>query len=143
MTRILWLWLVLMPADSRPVWQELTLSIEKDRYSSSDTITLCRVRVVNNGQHTWSGSALRFEARALEGERAVARETGRFGLWLAPHETLETLIAFVGLYERFEVRPLPGAAPREARRKAHGGNRHSKSEAGKRKTGSAKGRKGG
>ena len=143
MTPIFWLWLVLTPADPQPVWQDLTLSIEKDRYSSSDTITLCRVRVVNNGRHTWSGSALRFEARALEGETAVARETGHFGLWLAPHETLETLIAFVGVYERFDIRPLPGAAPRVARRKAHGGNRHSKSRAGKRKTGDGRRRKGG
>ncbi len=143
MTPIFWLWLALAPADLQLAWQDLTLSIEKDRYSSSDTITLCRVRVVNHGGHTWSGSDLRFEARALEGGTAVARETGRFGLSLAPHEALETLVAFVGLYDRFEVRPLPGSPSKEARKKAHGGSSHSKSRAGKRKTGDGRRRKSG
>jgi len=34
-------------------WQDLALSIEKDRSTSSDTVTLCRVRVVNRGSHTY------------------------------------------------------------------------------------------
>jgi len=109
MTPFFLLWFALAPAGLQPAWEDLTLSIEKDRSSSSDTITLCRVRVVNNGRRVWSGSALRFEARALDGATAVARETGRFGLSLAPHESLETLIAFVGVYERFEIRPLSGS----------------------------------
>jgi hypothetical protein len=87
-------------------WQDLDLSIEKDFSVSSDRVTLCRVRVVNRGQHSWPGSRVRFEAVALEGGVPMARERGRFGLSLAPHETLETVIAFPGLYTRFEVRPL-------------------------------------
>jgi len=134
MTRILLLSLALSPAGLQPDWGDLTLSIEKDRYSSSDTITLCRVRVVNNGRHTWPGGDLRFEARALEGERAVARETGRFGLWLAPHEALETLIAFVGVYERFEIRPLASPTPRQTRREARRGHGPSRKKTGKPKT---------
>lgn len=87
-------------------WQDLALSIEKDDATSSDTVTLCRVRVINRGGHTWPGRAVRFEAIALEAGVAMAREKGRFGLSLAPHQTLETLIAFHGLYRRFEIRPL-------------------------------------
>jgi hypothetical protein len=87
-------------------WQDLALSIEKDRSTSSDTVTLCRVRVVNRGGHTWPGRHVRFEAAAIDGGVVMARERGRFGLSLSPHETLETVIAFVGLYDRFEVRPL-------------------------------------
>jgi hypothetical protein len=87
-------------------WQELTLSIEKDFSASSDAVTVCRVRVANNGGHTWPGRAVRFEARALDAGMVMARERGRFGLSISPHGTLETLIAFHGLYDRFEVRPL-------------------------------------
>ena len=87
-------------------WQDLALSIEKDRSTSSDTITLCRVRVVNRGSHTWPGRHVRFEAVAIEGGVVLARERGRFGLSLSPHDALETMIAFNGLYDRFEVRPL-------------------------------------
>jgi hypothetical protein len=89
-----------------PPWQDLALSIEKDRSTSSDTVTLCRVRVVNRGSHTWPGRNVRFEAAAVEAGVVMARERGRFGLSLAPHDTLETLIAFNGFYDRFEVRPL-------------------------------------
>jgi hypothetical protein len=135
MTPIFWFCLALAPAGPQPFWQDLTLSIEKDRYSSSDTVTLCRVRVENHGGHTWPGRSLRFEARALEGGTAVARETGRFGLSLAPHETLETLVAFLGLYDRFEVRPLSDSPPPEARKKAQRGHRRSSNKTGKRRTG--------
>ena len=87
-------------------WQDLVFTIEKDFSTSSDTVTLCRVRVVNRGRHTWSGSRVKFEAVALEGGVVVARERGRFGLSLAPHDTLETIIGFRGIYNRFEVRPV-------------------------------------
>ena len=87
-------------------WQDLALSIEKDLSTSSDTVTVCRVRVVNGGGHTWPGRIVRFEALALDAGAVMARERGRFGLSLSPHGTLETLIAFHGLYDRFEVRPL-------------------------------------
>jgi hypothetical protein len=99
--------LFVSPASSTDLpWQDLALSIEKDRSTSSDTVTLCRVRVVNRGSHTWPGRNVRFEAVAIEGGVVLARERGRFGLSLSPHDTLETLIAFNGLYDRFEVRPL-------------------------------------
>jgi hypothetical protein len=87
-------------------WQDLALSIEKDRSTSSDTVTLCRVRVVNRGSHTWPGRRVRFEAVAIEAGVVLARERGHFGLSLSPHDALETLIAFNGIYDRFEVRPL-------------------------------------
>ena len=87
-------------------WQDLVFTIEKDFSTSSDTVTLCRVRVVNRGGHTWPGNRLKFEAVALEGGVVVAREMGRFGLSLAPRDTLETIIGFRGLYNRFEVRPV-------------------------------------
>lgn len=90
-------------------WQDLSLSIERDWSTSSETVTLCRVRVENHGARTWPGHDLRFEAHALDGGLIVARERGRFGLSLKPHESLETLIAFPGRYDRFEVQPLVGA----------------------------------
>lgn len=99
-------------------WRELSLTIEKDRYTSSDSVTLCRVRVVNHGWRTWPGRSLRFEARALEGGVVVASETGRFGLSLTPGGALETLIGIVGRYERFEVVPVPtGSSSSPGRRK--------------------------
>jgi len=109
MAPILFLSLALLaasPDDADLPWRDLVLSIEKDRSVSSDTATLCRVRVVNRGAHTWQGRSVRFEAAAVEAGIVVARERGRFGLTLAPHETLETVIAFQGLFDRFEVRPL-------------------------------------
>ena len=94
------------PDDSDLPWRDLVLSIEKDRSVSSDTATLCRVRVVNRGGHTWQGRRVRFEAHALEAGVVMARERGRFGLSLAPHDSLETLVAFQGVYDRFEVSSL-------------------------------------
>jgi len=95
------------PAD--PVrWQELVLSIRPDPYTSSDTVTLCRVRVVNNGGGSWPGRRLRFEARALADGRVVERQIGRFGITLAPREALETIVAFSGSYRTFEVVPCLG-----------------------------------
>src|SRR6202162_4152571 len=108
MNRIFFLLALLAsPASSTDLpWQDLALSIEKDRSTSSDTVTLCRVRVVNRGSHTWPGRRVRFEAAAVEAGVVMARERGRFGLSLSPHDALETLIAFNGSYDRFEVRPL-------------------------------------
>jgi hypothetical protein len=109
MASILFLSLALaaaFPDNSDLPWRDLVLSIEKDRSVSSDTATLCRVRVVNRGGHTWQGRLVRFEAAAVEAGVVVARERGRFGLTLSPHDTLETVIAFQGLFDRFEVRPL-------------------------------------
>ena len=95
-------------------WPQIALTIEKDRSVSSDTVTLCRVRAENRGPHSWPGRALVFEASALEGGVVVAREKGRFGLTLNPRESLETLITFEGLYDRFEVRPLEEGAGRSS-----------------------------
>ena len=109
MTPILFLTLALFaasPDNADLPWRDLVLSIEKDRSVSSDTATLCRVRVVNRGGHAWQGRLVRFEAAAVEAGVVVARERGRFGLTLRPHDTLETVIAFHGLFDRFEVRPL-------------------------------------
>jgi hypothetical protein len=49
---------------------------------------------------------VRFEAAALEAGVVMARERGRFGSVLPPYGELETVIAFNGLYDRVEVRPL-------------------------------------
>jgi hypothetical protein len=104
-------------------WRELSLTIEADRSTSSDHVTLCRVRVVNHGFHTWPGKSLRFEARALDGGIVVAREQGRFGLSLPPRGSLETIIGFVGRYDRFEVEPIrreEGKPAKRRRRTRHG-----------------------
>jgi hypothetical protein len=114
-------------------WPDLALSIEKDHSTSSDTVTLCRVRVVNHGAHTWPGRDVHFEAMALDGGAVMARARGRFGLSISPHGTLETLIAFHGLYGRFEVRLL-SKDEGGSESKSHGGKRAKKSKK-KRKTG--------
>jgi hypothetical protein len=136
MTPILFLALALAaasPDTSDLPWQDLVLSIEKDRSVSSDTATLCRVRVVNRGSHTWQGRRVRFEAAAVEAGVVMARERGRFGLSLSPHDALETLIAFNGTYDRFEVRPLfKGAGDPESK-----GRRGKKSKSQKKGRGSA------
>jgi len=82
---------------------ELTLSIEEDRWFSGDQSTLCLVRVVNQGRSTLAGGDIGFEARAIREGRIAARQRGRFGLTLGPHETLETRVAFLGRFDRFEV----------------------------------------
>ena len=91
---------------------EIRLSITRDPYTSSDQVTLCRVRAINDGSRRWSGKALRFEARALDGG-SVVRERGRFGLVLEPHGSLETLIALPGRHDRFEVELLPSGPARD------------------------------
>jgi hypothetical protein len=106
MRSLLWLALVLSESPADLPRQDLVFTIEKDFSTSSDTVTLCRVRVTNHGGHTWPGGRLFFEAMALEGGLVMARERGRFGLSLGPHGSLETVIGFRGLYSRFEVLPL-------------------------------------
>ena len=107
MTPILFFWIALASAAQEPPWQELSLTIVPDSATSSDNVTLCRVRVVNHGDRTWPGHRIRFQANALEGEAVMEQTRGRFGLSLGPHETLETLIGFSGRYGRFAVRLLP------------------------------------
>lgn len=117
MTPILLLW-IRLASISQPSWEELSLSISQEIGISSDTVTLCRVRVVNHGSRTWPGRQIRFVAEALEGGRIVESAHGRFGLSLAPHETLETLIGFSGSYRLFQVRPAEKGTDRpEARRR--------------------------
>ena len=133
MTSAVILFLSILFSSADPPWQDLVLSIEKDHSTSSDTVTLCRVRVVNHGAQTWPGRNVRFEAMALDAGVIMARERGRFGLSISPHGTLETLIAFHGLYDRFEVRLLSRDAD-SSRSKKRGGKR-AKSSRKKRKTG--------
>ena len=106
-------------------WSQLALTIEEDSATSSDQATLCRVRVVNHGPHTWPGRDLHFEARALDGGIVVEVARGRFGLSLPPYGTLETLIGFSGPYRRFEV------VPAEASSAGRGGKSSGKSARGK------------
>jgi hypothetical protein len=109
---------------SQPPWEELSLSISQEIGISSDTVTLCRVRVVNHGARVWPGREIRFVAEALEGGRIVESARGRFGLSLAPHETLETLIGFSGSYRHFQVRPAEKGTDRsDARRHGAKGKR--------------------
>ena len=115
---------------------DLALSIEEDRGFSADHSTLCLVRVVNRGRSTFSGSDVRFEARAIRDGRVAARQKGRFGLTLGPHETLETQVAFLGRYDRFEVSLAPGG------RAGGGSGAHGKKGGGK-SAHAKKGRKGG
>lgn len=133
MTSAVFLFLSILASSADLPWQDLVLSIEKDHSTSSDTVTLCRVRVVNHGAHTWPGRNVSFEAMALEAGVVMARERGRFGLSISPHGTLETLIAFHGLYDRFEVRLLSRDADSSKSKK--GGGKKAKSSRKKRKTG--------
>lgn len=112
--------------DLEPVrWQELVLTIRRDPDVSSDSATICRVRVQNDGRGTWPGRRLTFEARAFSAGRVVERQRGRFGLVLGPHETLETVIAFLGVYDRFEVSPVEkGIDGGRANRRHRGNPRH-------------------
>ena len=110
MIPILALFLLVFPpssaGDAENPWSQVRLTIARDPYTSSDQVTLCRVRAVNSGPRSWQGRDLAFEARALGGG-SVVRQRGRFGLELAPYGSLETLIALPGRHDRFEVVPLP------------------------------------
>jgi hypothetical protein len=86
---------------------EVALSISRDSQTSSDRVTLCRVRATNQGPRSWAGRSIAFEARAYSAT-AVARERGRFGLVLEPYGTLETLVGFEGRFDRFEVVAVSG-----------------------------------
>jgi hypothetical protein len=101
-------------------WGELSLTIERDHSSSSDHVTLCRVRVVNNGGRSWSGRAITFEARAIRDGAVAATERGRFGLTLVPYGSLETLIGFTGRFDRFEVVPADRERRSRGGKAAHG-----------------------
>jgi hypothetical protein len=113
MNPILAFCLLLLVADSpSSPWVEVRLTITRDPYSSSDQVTVCRVRADNLGTRSWSGKALAFEARAVGGGEP-ARARGRFGLVLAPHGSLETLISLPGRHDRFEVVPIAPKGPSE------------------------------
>ena len=87
---------------------EVRLTITRDPYSSSEQVTLCRVRATNHGSRRWPGRALAFEARARGGGVTV-RERGRFGLELPPYGYLETLVSLPGRHDFVEVAPIaPG-----------------------------------
>ncbi len=88
---------------------EIRLTIARDPYTSSDHVTLCRVRATNDGPRSWAGKGLRFEARAVDVVPPV-RERGRFGMELLPHGSLETLITLPGRHDRFEVELLSARA---------------------------------
>jgi hypothetical protein len=106
MIPILALCLLLLTADPpASPWVEVRLTISRDPYSSSDQVTVCRVRADNLGGRSWSGKALAFEARGVGGN-AEHRARGRFGLVLAPYGSLETLITLPGRHDRFEVVPI-------------------------------------
>jgi len=117
MHRILLLLSLLGSPDApAPAPGEIRLTIARDPYTSSDQVTLCRVRAINDGSRTWSGRRLRFEARATD-STPVVRERGRFGMELPPHGALETLIALPGRHDRFEVELLPAGAPENTAKK--------------------------
>jgi hypothetical protein len=108
-------------------WQEVRLSISRDPYVSSEQASICRVRAINFGGRRWMGRALRFEARAYS-SGAVVVERGRFGLVLEPYGSLETVIAFTGRHDRFEVAPLaprdPGGRAKKPGRRRRGRRAH-------------------
>jgi len=108
--------LLLAGDPSEDPWIEVHLSITRDPYSSSDHVTLCRVRAVNHGGRRWPGRSLAFEARARGGGVTV-RERGRFGLELGPYGSLETLISLPGRHDVLEVSPIaPGESDARERR---------------------------
>ena len=110
-----------------PPWSQLSLSIEEDPSTSSDHVTICRVRVVNHGPHTWPGRDLHFEARAIDHGVVVEVARGRFGLSLPPYGALETLIGFSAPYRRFEVSPAEGRSGGKAGRGRGAGRKRSRS----------------
>ena len=104
------------PSSDDP-WLEVRLTITRDPYSSSDQVTLCRVRATNHGGRHWPGRDLAFEARARGGGVTV-RERGRFGLELAPYGSLETLVSLPGRHDVVEVTPIARADDNGSDRKA-------------------------
>jgi hypothetical protein len=112
------------PPSSDP-WVEVRLTITRDPYTSSDQVTLCRVRAQNMGGRRWQGKSLAFEARSLGGDSAV-RQRGRFGLELEPYGSLETLVALPGRHDRIEVVPLSGSAAAKPESKWKGARKKSR-----------------
>jgi len=104
MIPILALLLILFPAasPSDPPPEEIRLTVFRDPYTSSDQVTLCRVRADNLGSRRWSGRAIAFEVR-VPGSSPLVRARGRFGLTLEPYGSLETIVALSGRHDRFEV----------------------------------------
>jgi hypothetical protein len=104
MIPILALFLVVLPEakPSDPPPEEVRLTVLRDPYTSSDQVTLCRVRADNLGGRTWSGRWIAFEVR-VPGTSPPVRTRGRFGLTLEPYGSLETIIALPGRHDRFEI----------------------------------------
>jgi hypothetical protein len=129
MTTVLFLYLSLVSPGAATA-TELVLTIERDHGSSSDHVTLCRVRVVNYGARSWVGRSIAFEARAIRDGAVAATERGRFGLTLVPYGSLETMIGFTGRFDRFEVsavgRASGGGQPRGGASRGRGRNRRSR-----------------
>ncbi|HKD20029.1 MAG TPA: hypothetical protein VKG23_19410 [Thermoanaerobaculia bacterium] len=87
---------------SEPPPEEIRLTVLRDPYTSSDQVTLCRVRADNLGGRRWSGRSIAFEVR-VPGASPPVRARGRFGLTLEPYGSLETIVALSGRHDRFEV----------------------------------------
>ena len=100
LTLVLSLLLAASPSDAPP--EEVRLTVFRDPYTSSDQVTMCRIRADNLGGRRWSGRAIAFEVR-VPGTLPAVRARGRFGLTLEPYGTLETIVALPGRHDRFEV----------------------------------------
>jgi hypothetical protein len=116
----------LFSVDSNATSSELAFTIERDHGSSSDHVTLCRVKVVNYGSRSWSGRAIAFEARAIRDGAVAATERGKFGLTLLPYSSLETMIGFTGRFDRFEVSPVGRSSSEGRARGGKSGRRKSR-----------------
>jgi len=125
MVPILGFVLLLLAEPYSDPWVEVRLTIIRDPYTSSDQVTLCRVRAQNMGGRRWEGKSLAFEARSLGGD-SVVRQRGRFGLELPPYGSLETLVALPGRHDRIEVVPLSGRAGAKPESKWKGTRRKSR-----------------
>jgi hypothetical protein len=125
MVPILAFTLLLMAELSPDPWVEVRLTILRDPYTSSDQVTLCRVRAQNMGGRRWQGKSLAFEARSLGGD-SVVRQRGRFGLELEPYGSLETLVALPGRHDRIEVVPLSKSVGASKESKWKGARRKSR-----------------
>jgi hypothetical protein len=128
------LFALLAPAVRLPA-QDLdgvALSIRPEPGISSDTVTLCRVTATNSSGRSLDARRIVFEARALEGARAVTTARGRFGGILAAGESVETVIGFNGIFERFEV-SLVGAGSGASRGHGRRGSTSKKARKGRRR----------
>jgi hypothetical protein len=115
--------LALLGAAAQTGGQEIegvTFTIRPDTTVSCDTATLCRVTATNHTGRTLDAGKIHFEALAREHGRVAARERGRFGGPLQSGATVETVIAFTGVFYDFEVGPARG------RDSSRGSGRHGK-----------------